>query len=158
MMLRFPWASLVTLFLFATIFTLPPVSAATPAMKIESSPFGTVEGKPITRYTLINSAGHRVSVMNFGATLLDVVVPDRDGNLANVNWCFDRLDPYVSGHPYFGSTVGRFCNRIGNATFTIDGKQYDLVVNHGKHQLHGGKKNFSYQVWDAETFTGEDHV
>lgn len=96
--------------------------------------------------------------MNFGATLLEVEVPDRDGKLANVNWCFDSLDRYVNGHPYFGSTVGRFCNRIGNASFTIDGQQYDLVVNHGKHQLHGGKQNFAYQVWDAQTLETKDSV
>lgn len=125
-------------------------------MKIESTPFGTADDQPITRYTLTNSKGHKVSVMNFGATLLDVEVPDRDGNLANVNLCFDSLDNYVSGHPYFGSTVGRFCNRIGNAKFTIDGNEYPLVVNHGKHQLHGGEKNFSYQVWSAETFERDD--
>ena len=110
------------------------------SMMIETAPFGTADGQPITRYTLINSKGHRVHVMNFGATLLEVEVPDREGKLANVNLCFDSLQPYIDGHPYFGSTVGRFCNRIGNAKFTIDDTEYPLVVNHGKHQLHGGKK------------------
>lgn len=128
------------------------------SMKIETAPFGTADDQPITRYTLVNSKGHKVSVMNFGATLLEVEVPDRDGKIANVNLCFDSLQPYVDGHPYFGSTVGRFCNRIGNAKFTIDGTEYALVVNHGKHQLHGGNKNFSYQVWDAETFQDDDSV
>jgi aldose 1-epimerase len=127
-------------------------------MKIETAPFGTVDGQPITRYTLINGKGHRVSVMNFGATLLEVEVPDRSGELANVNLCFSSLDRYVAGHPYFGSTVGRFCNRIGFAKFTIDGTEYPLVVNHGKHQLHGGKENFSYQVWSAETFQDDEAV
>ncbi|QDV82005.1 aldose epimerase family protein [Planctomycetes bacterium TBK1r] len=127
-------------------------------MKIETAPFGTADDQPITRYTLINSSGHRVSVMNFGATLLDVEVPDRDGKLANVNLCFDSLDRYVAGHPYFGSSVGRFCNRIGNAKFTIDDTEYALVVNHGKHQLHGGIKNFSYQVWTAETLEQDGSV
>lgn len=128
------------------------------SMMIETAPFGTADDQPITRYTLVNSKGHRVHVMNFGATLLEVEVPDRDGQLANVNLCFNSLEPYVQGHPYFGSTVGRFCNRIGNATFTIDGTEYPLVVNHGKHQLHGGKKNFSYQVWSAEPIQASDHV
>ncbi|MCC9601756.1 galactose mutarotase [Stieleria sp. JC731] len=127
-------------------------------MMIETAPFGTVDGQPITRYTLVNSKGHRVSVMNFGATLLEVEVPDRDGNIANVNLCFDSLQPYVDGHPYFGSSVGRFCNRIGNAKFTIDGVEYPLVVNHGKHQLHGGKKNFSYLVWSGEPIQESNHV
>lgn len=129
-----------------------------PTMKIETAPFGTADDHPITRYTLVNSKGHKVSVMNFGATLLEVEVPDRNGKLANVNLCFDSLGPYVDGHPYFGSSVGRFCNRIGNAAFTIDGQEYALVVNHGKHQLHGGKKNFSYQVWDGETFDQDGSI
>lgn len=127
-------------------------------MKIETASFGTADNQPITRYTLVNSKGHKVSVMNYGATLLEVEVPDREGNLANVNLCFDSLQPYVDGHPYFGSTVGRFCNRIGNAKFTIDDQEYALVVNHGKHQLHGGKKNFSYQVWSAETFEADGTI
>lgn len=134
------------------------VSNAAPSMKIETASFGTVDDHPITRYTMINDHGHRASVMNFGATLLEVEVPDRDGNLANVNLSFDSLDRYVAGHPYFGSSVGRFCNRIGHAKFTIDGVEYPLTVNHGKHQLHGGIKNFSYQVWNAEPIEGEGHV
>lgn len=128
-------------------------------MKIETSSFGkTVEGDEVTRYTLTNSHGNHVSVMNFGATLLDVNVPDRNGKLANVNYCFDSLDPYLSGHPYFGSTVGRYCNRIGNAKFTIDGRDYPLTVNHGKHQLHGGKKNFTYQFWQGESYKTDEVV
>ncbi|MGB7347475.1 MAG: aldose epimerase family protein [Pirellulaceae bacterium] len=128
-------------------------------MQITTSPFGkTNDGQEVTRYTLTNSSGHSVSVMNFGATLLDVNVPDRDGKLANVNWCFDNLQPYLDGHPYFGSTVGRFCNRIGNARFTIDGKEYPLTVNHGKHQLHGGKVNFTYQFWDGESYEESNRI
>ncbi len=127
-------------------------------MNIETAPFGSVDGQPITRYTLVNSHGHKVNVMNFGATLLEVEVPDRDGKLANVNLCFDHLENYVNGHPYFGSTVGRFCNRIGNAKFSIDGTEYPLVANHGKHQLHGGKQNFSYQIWSAETFESDSEI
>ena len=132
---------------------------APPHMKIESKPFGsTNDGREVTRYTLINSHGHSVSVMNWGATLLEVMVPDRSGNLANVNLCFDALEPYVTGHPYFGSTVGRFCNRIGEGRFTIDGKEYQVTINAGKHHLHGGKLNFSYQYWEAEPVESDDAV
>jgi len=128
-------------------------------MQITETPFGeTKNGQAVTRFTLTNSHGHSYSVMNFGATLLDVNVPDREGQLANVNWCFDRLQPYLDGHPYFGSTVGRFCNRIGGAKFTIDGHEYPLTVNHGKHQLHGGKVNFAYQFWAGETYETADQI
>ena len=128
-------------------------------MQITTRAFGkTAAGQEVSRYTLANSKGHHFSVMNFGATLLDVNVPDSDGTLANVNWSFDSLQPYLDGHPYFGSTVGRFCNRIGNAKFSIDGTEYPLTVNHGKHQLHGGNVNFAYQYWNGETYETNDRV
>ena len=144
----------------AVLFTcLPTTVSQTPNMKLESQPFGeTRDGQTVTRYTLTNSAGHSVSVMNWGATLLDVNVPDRDGSLANVNLCFDSLQPYLDGHPYFGSTVGRFCNRIGEGKFTIDSKEYQVTINHGKHHLHGGKVNFTYQLWEAEPYEADRRV
>lgn len=121
-------------------------------MIIETTPFGkTPSGQTVNRYTLTNSSGNSISVMNWGAILLDVLVPDRDGKLANVNLRFDALQPYVDGHPYFGSTVGRYCNRIGNAKFTIDGTEFHLTKNRGEHHLHGGKANFTYQFWDGDT-------
>ena len=137
--------------ILATVFSFANATAAPPAMKIETSSFGkTSENQDVTRFTLTNSHGHHVSVMNWGATLLDVNVPGRDGALANVNLCFDSLQPYLDGHPYFGSTVGRFCNRIERGRFTIDGKDFQVTTNAGSHHIHGGKKNFTYQFWDAE--------
>ncbi|MFG0262918.1 MAG: aldose epimerase family protein, partial [Novipirellula sp. JB048] len=128
-------------------------------MKIETSPFGTTdENREVTRFTLTNSHGHRVAVMNWGATLLEVQVPDSQGNRENVNLVFPQLGPYLSGHPYFGSTVGRFCNRIGQGKFTIDGQDYQVTLNHGKHHLHGGHKNFAYQFWEGESYQREDAI
>ncbi len=128
-------------------------------MKIQTKSLGnTPDGQPVTQYTLINSHGHSVSVMNWGATLMDVNVPDRDGKQANVNLAFDSLEPYLAGHPYFGSTVGRFCNRIGEGRFTIDGKEYQVTLNHGKHHLHGGKTNFTYQYWSGESYQQDDRT
>lgn len=122
-------------------------------MKIDSSTFGTTEdGREVTRFTLTNAHGSSVSVMNWGATLLEVNVPDRSGNVANVNLAFDSLAPYLGSHPYFGSTVGRFANRIGHGRFTIDGREYQVTRNHGEHHLHGGKVNFSHKLWEAESY------
>tara|TARA_R110002049_G_scaffold185580_3_gene353796 strand:+ start:18414 stop:19538 length:1125 start_codon:yes stop_codon:yes gene_type:complete len=140
-------------------FDLFPAQADIAPMKLTSEAFGkTEDGQQVSRFTLTNTHGNSVSVMNWGATLLDVNVPDRNGKLANVNLSFDSLQPYLDGHPYFGSTVGRFCNRIGGASFEIDGKTYPLTANHGKHILHGGKKNFTYQFWDAETIQRDGEV
>ncbi len=128
-------------------------------MKIETSSFGkTDDGKEVTRFTLTNSRGHSVSVMNWGATLLEVNVPDRNGELANVNYSFSNLKFYLSGHPYFGSTVGRFGNRIENGKFNIDGTNYQVTLNHGKHHLHGGKKNFTYQFWEADSYQNDSEI
>ena len=127
--------------------------AAPPAMKIQSSPFGTTEdGREVIRFTLTAADGASVSVTNWGATLMDVNVPDRSGNRANVNLAFDALEPYLGQHPYFGSTVGRFANRIGRGRFTIDGREYQVTLNHGEHHLHGGKVNFARQLWEATPY------
>lgn len=146
--------------ILATTLAISTISHAESAkMNIKSEPFGkTTEGRDVTRFTLINAHGHTVSVMNWGATLLDVNVPDRAGRLANVNLSFDSLEPYLDGHPYFGSTVGRFCNRIGEGKFTIDGKSYQVTTNLGKHHIHGGKVNFTYQLWDAEDYQSDEAV
>ncbi len=146
-------------FLLAILVPSFTIAKAPPTMKIETSRFGTTPaGDEVTRFTLTNSQGNSVSVMNWGATLLDVNVPDSKGKVENVNWAFPELEPYLSGHPYFGSTVGRFCNRIGNGKFTIDGKDYQVTLNHGKHMLHGGKKNFTYQFWQGESYQNDDSV
>lgn len=126
-------------------------------MSLVSIPFGqTADGQTVQKTTLTNSHGHRVTVMNWGASLLEVEVPDRDGKLANVNMVFDSLDRYMGSHPGFGSSIGRFCNRIGFGKFEIDGTPYQVTVNHGKHCLHGGKVNYSHKWWDADFLSGKD--
>ena len=125
-------------------------------MKIETTPFGeTNDGQAAHRYTITNAKGHQISLTDFGATLMEVVVPDRDGKLANVNLCFDTLGPYLQRHPYFGSTVGRFCNRIAEGKFSIDGKAYQVTLNAGKHHLHGGKIGFDHVMWKAAPYQTE---
>ncbi len=150
MMLRFPFTALP---IIALLTCFANSLAAKPTMNIQSNVFGTTQdGQDVIRFTLTNSHGNSVSVMTWGATLLDVNVPDRDGERANVNLAFDELAPYLEGHPYFGSTVGRFCNRIADGKFTIDGRDYQVTTNAGKHHIHGGKTNFTYQNWSGESF------
>ena len=145
--------------IFVSLFTFTNAIAITPKMHIETKVFGTTSNdEDVIRYTLFNSKGHSVSLMNFGASLLEVMVPDRLGQLDNVNLCFEEFKPYEKGHPYFGSSVGRFCNRIGEGKFQIDGVDYQVTLNSGKHHLHGGKNNFSYRLWEAELLEGSDFV
>lgn len=112
----------------------------------------TLAGQPVTRFTLTNAAGHSVGLTDWGATLLEVRVPDRQGTLANVNWSFAELPPYLAGHPHFGGTIGRFANRIAEGRFEIDGQTYNLAINNGPNHLHGGKVSYDHRLWQAETF------
>lgn len=119
-------------------------------MNITQAAFGQIfDGRVVEKTTLTNSHGHRVALMNWGASLLEVDVPDRSGELANVNCTFTDLDPYLRPHPGFGSSIGRFCNRIAFGRFTIDGVDHQVTVNHGEHCLHGGNVNFSHLYWET---------
>ncbi len=122
-------------------------------MDVEKTRFGTTpDGQQVDLYTLKNANGMRVSVMNYGATVVNLEVPDRDGNIADVALGFDTLEEYfATNNPYFGAVVGRYGNRIGKGKFTLDGVDYTLATNDGENHLHGGVKGFDKVVWDAET-------
>ncbi len=117
---------------------------------IDSKLMGELQGKGVYLFHFANSAGMTMNVTNYGATLTSVKVPDKNGDYADVVLGLDSVDDYMAGHPYMGSTVGRFANRIGGARFTLNGKAYELTPTEGKNQLHGGVDNFSKKVWDHE--------
>jgi len=126
-------------------------------MQIQSVPFGQLaDGHDVALFTITNSRGNSIRLTNYGAILMDVNIADASGNVANVNLSFDSLQPYVDRHPHFGSTIGRFANRIALAQFTIDGKTYQVTKNHGRHHLHGGDVGFDHLLWQAETFNDGD--
>ncbi len=109
-------------------------------------------GDGLVVFTLTNANGLRVRVLNYGATLIGVDVPDRSGNLANVTLHLDEPEDYRKGHPLFGSVVGRFANRIDTGGFSIDGKRYDLQTVNAKTgvHIHGGKTGFQRQIWSGQ--------
>ena len=139
-----------------------PVAGA-PASRVEqqgngptitSSPWGeTGDGTPVRRYTLKNSHGMTVRILSYGGIIQSLQVPDRPGRKANVVLGFDNLEDYIDKSPYFGATIGRYANRLANATFTLDGKTYRLPANDGPNTLHGGTKGFDKVVWSAAPFT-----
>jgi aldose 1-epimerase len=108
----------------------------------------------VTAYTLVNRNGVRVKILSLGGIVAEVHVPDRDGKFADVVLGFDGIEGYVAGHPYFGCITGRVANRVGNATFTLDGKAYKLAANADKHSLHGGANGFDKMLWRGEPFVG----
>jgi len=122
---------------------------------VEISSFGTMpDGRPVELYTLTNQNGLVAKITNFGTIIQELHVPDRQGRLGDVVLGFDRLEPYLGGHPYFGATVGRVANRIANGRFTLDGKHYTLAVNNGPNHLHGGRIGFDKALWQAQPGEG----
>jgi len=121
------------------------------AEKVEKQNFGkNLDGIDVTLYTLTNSHGLRARVMDYGVILVSLEVPDRNGKLADVTLGFDDPEPYLSKNPFFGAIAGRYANRIGRATFTLDGVEYKLAANNGPNHLHGGLKGFDKVMWSAE--------
>jgi len=122
-----------------------------PTMSITKAPFGQLaDGTAVEIYTLTNKAGLEARITTYGAILVSLEVPDRNGVLADVNLGFDTLDGYLGTHPYFGAIIGRYGNRIAKARFTLDGVEYRLAANNNGNTLHGGIKGFDKVVWTAE--------
>ena len=106
--------------------------------KVSKSPWGkTKDGQDVSLYTLENAGGVVAKLTDYGAILVSLDVPDRTGQNANVVLGFDSVDKYIADTPYFGATVGRYCNRIGKGKFSLDGKEYTLATNNGANHLHG---------------------
>jgi aldose 1-epimerase len=118
----------------------------------------TTDGETVKLFTLINGNGLTAKVTNWGAGLVEMHTPDRDGDLADVTLGFDRLYPYFGRHPYLGVTTGRFANRIAHGRFTLDGVTYTLETNSGPHHLHGGTKGFDQCLWQSTRIPGERAV
>ena len=119
-------------------------------MKTERAVFGTdADGREVHVWTL--TCGRTTArVMSLGATLIDLRTPDAAGKIDSVVLRLDTLDDYLAGHPCFGSTCGRYANRIADGSFTLDGKTYTLARNNGKNHLHGGRVGFHQRLWKSE--------
>lgn len=126
-------------------------------MKITSEIFGNVPGKgDAGLYSIANSNRMILKVTNYGAAIQSILIPDREGVQGDVVLGFDRLEDYLQEHPYIGTTVGRFANRIAGGRFTIGGEEYRLVQNNGANHLHGGAVGFDKILWEAEDFADGD--
>ena len=113
------------------------------------------DGRPVRTYTLTNAQGTRVVVAEYGALLVSVETPDREGRLGHVTLSYRSLEEALAGG-VFGSVIGRFANRIGGGGFTIDGKRYDLKSANGDGvHIHGGKTGFHRQIWKGSATEGE---
>ncbi len=140
--------------------TTPNTIESEKKMSIKTEPYGkTPDGVAVNLYTLTNANGLKVKIITYGATIIDMEVPDRNGKLENINLFRDSLEDYMKKDtPYFGCTVGRYANRIAKGKFTLDGRQYTLATNDGENALHGGLKGFDKVVWKAEQIEKKDSV
>jgi aldose 1-epimerase len=118
--------------------------------QVSKEAFGSADGQSIDLYTLKNRNGLEAKITNFGGIVVSLKVPDRNGKFDDVVLGFNDLETYLKGHPFFGTVVGRYGNRIAKGRFTLNGVRYDLAVNNGENHLHGGIKGFDKMVWTAE--------
>lgn len=111
-----------------------------------------IDGKEVYLYALTNEKGCELTICNYGARIISLIVPDRNGEMTDVVTGHGSIeDILASGDRYFGVVCGRYANRIARGRFEIDGNVYDqLAINNGPNNLHGGVKGFNEQVWDAE--------
>lgn len=111
----------------------------------------TTDGKEVDIYTLTNKNGMKVQIINYGGIITSLTAPDKNGKYEDVVLGYTKPEDYFNGNPYFyGAIIGRYGNRIANAKFSLDGKNYNLNKNDGPNHLHGGKEGFYAKIWNAE--------
>lgn len=129
------------------------------SVSVTQAPFGVLpDGQQVTAFTLTNRQGVQVKVLDFGAIISEIHVPDRDGTFADVVLGFDRLEPYLHNSAFLGAVIGRYGNRIAAGRFSLDGKEYQLAVNNPPNHLHGGNQGFHQVMWQAAPFANDDAV
>ena len=112
----------------------------------------------IQTFELTNKNGMRATITNYGAAIINLIVPGKNGPV-DVALGLDKAEDYQGKHPFFGVVVGRFANRIRNGKFSLNGKEYQLQTNDGAHHLHGGSASFARKTWKVEkVVTGEVYV
>jgi aldose 1-epimerase len=120
--------------------------------RIIREPFGTTaDGTAVELFTLTNGNRLELKAMTYGATIVSLRVPDRGAKLDDIVLGYPSLAGYLAKSPYFGSTVGRYGNRIGKGKFTLDGTTYQLTTNDGPNHLHGGARGFDKVVWRVDS-------
>lgn len=120
-------------------------------MAVSITSFGESNGQEVKLYSLVNSSGAMVTVSSFGADVKDIIVPDKDGIMVDVNLGFDNLEGYENDPYSFGAIVGRVANRTAGGRFTLNGVDYQLEKNQaGVNNLHSGPNTYNKRVWDSK--------
>lgn len=119
-------------------------------MSITKASFPSSKGE-ITHFTITNHSGASVTLSTLGAGIVSIIVPDKDGRMADVALGYKNPASWIADGPCAGKVPGRFANRIARGRFSIDGKEYTLAINNGPNALHGGPEGFMNQIWEART-------
>lgn len=149
---------------FIQLFTLLLIifscqQTKSPEATITNEPFGEMpDGSEVSVYTLTNSHGVEMKVINYGGIITSLKVPNKDGELEDVVLGYNNLDKYLESSPYFGAIIGRYGNRIAKGTFMLDSQKFDLASNNGPNHLHGGIKGFDKVLWSVEELSEGDGV
>jgi aldose 1-epimerase len=149
--MRNKFAPLVPLILLAAFIIYNKISDDNPIKGTKKNQ--EIMKEDLKEYTLTNEHGNQVKITNYGAKVMSIIVPDRNGKKGNVVLGYDSAEEYLDGNPYFGAIIGRYANRIDNGKFTLDGKTYKLAQNNGNNHLHGGPGGFHNVLWQARKFT-----
>ena len=145
----FPWVILM-----GVLVSLGAAGREAGSIKKES--FGKADGKTVELYTLTNRKGAEAKITTYGATVVSLKVPDRNGKFDDIVLGFDNIDGYLKGTSFFGATIGRYGNRIAKGRFTLNGVEYKLAINNEPNHLHGGNKGFDKVIWNARPFDVKD--
>ncbi len=140
-------------------YTRPRAPQPSHVEGITAEHFGSVDNQEVIQYTLVNSSGMIVKILNYGGIITSMVVPDRQGQPGDIVLGFDSLSGYLlKNNPYFGALIGRYGNRIAHAQFNLDGKTYKLAANNGANTLHGGLRGFDKVVWKSKSLPGDSAI
>nr|WP_229321263.1 aldose epimerase family protein [Larkinella knui] len=124
---------------------------------IEKTLFGTFpDGRQADLFTLRNKAGMTVKITNYGGYIVSWTAPDKAGTYEDIILGMPAFADYLKGTPSLGPIIGRFGNRIGNARFSLDGKEYVLAANTKTNHIHGGRVGFDKKLWTAKPVTGDE--
>jgi len=128
------------------------------SLSIKGEKVATWEGQDVFHYILDNGT-MQVEMTNYGGIISRIITPDKDGKLENVVLALDNIPDYFTKNgPYLGAAVGRYANRIGTASFTLEGETFEITKNNGENTLHGGAKGFGVKVWKPEVYKTDNAV
>jgi aldose 1-epimerase len=130
------------------------LTSGQPLQKVAQEALGDHNGSEVCLFTLTNKEGNVLKLTNYGARIVRIEIPDKNGNKDNVTAGSEKLESMVRGDAFGGASIGRFANRIANGKFTLDGVEYQLPVNNGPNTLHGGRNGWFSRVWSSKIEEG----